>query len=125
LKRCVAAQLEDGTVDHIRWRKPFFRLGISWFIGRSAGQQMSNEFTTPKRPSVAWWMVHRQGNRPVRGESWNPPFFHETIIEPLALMEVVIFQIKTLQSLVCPRHLFRLAKSFEQPQLRGPIDPAH
>ena len=86
---------------------------------------MSNKFTPPKRPGVAWWMVHGQGNRLVRGESWNPPFFHETIIEPLALMEVVILQIKTLQSRVCPRRLFRLAKGFEQPQLRSPIDPAH
>ena len=76
---------------------------------------MSNKFTPPKRPGVAWWMVHGQGNRLVRSEPWNPPFFHEAVIEPLALMEIVILQIKTLQCRVCPRHLFRFAKGFEQP----------
>ena len=60
----LATQLEDRPVDHIRRRKPFFRLGISWFIRRSTGQQMSNKFTPSKRPGVAWWMVHGQRQSP-------------------------------------------------------------
>ena len=59
-------------------------LGSVWCIRRSTGQQMPNKFTPPKRSGVAWWMVHGQRNRLVRGEAWNPPFFHKTIIEPLA-----------------------------------------
>ena len=79
----------------------------------------------PKGPGVAWGMVHCQSNRLVGGESWNPSFFHETIIKPLALMEIVILQIEALQSRVMPkssvppRERFRAATT-SRPNRPGP-----
>src|SRR6185436_20333747 len=37
-KGCLATQLENRPVDHIRWREPLFRLGIVRCLRRSTGQ---------------------------------------------------------------------------------------
>ena len=76
---------------------------------------MPNEFAASKGSGIAGWMVHGQGNRLVGGESRNPTFLHKAKVEPLALMEIVIFQIETLQRRVCPGQLLRLPKGFKQP----------
>ena len=85
---------------------------------------MPDKFTPPKGPGVSRRMIHGHRDCLVCREPWHPPFFHEAVIEPLALMEIVILQIETLQGRICPCRLFSLTKGIEQPQLRSPIYPA-
>src|SRR5262249_27048275 len=95
-ERFSSTHLKNRPVDDVGREKPFLFPGGFGVGGRATSEQMLHELPTTEGSRVAGWMLGRQVNGFIGGQSRHLAFFKEPVIEPLLPMEIVIFEVEAL-----------------------------
>ncbi len=97
----MPAKLEGGPVDHVGGRESPVSLVIP-LNRRLLVQQMADQLSAPEGSGLPRRMLLCKLHHTVRGDARDPPLFLQSKEEPSLRIQVVIFQIQTLQPRIIP-----------------------